>query len=75
MIRVSVSETMPALARRDRPAFRFIDLFRLPDIEEPAVSFIFQALNFFTKMKRPLHRAINQAFTRITAQHSRCRFN
>ena len=75
MVRIGIPKTVPALPRRDGPAFCLINLFRLPDIKEPAVRFIFKPLNLFSEMQRPFHRTIDQAFTRITAQHRRRRFD
>ena len=75
MILIGIAETMPALARRHRPAFSFVNVIRLPDIEEPAVGFIFKALNLFAKMQGALNGAVDQALTGITAQHRRCSFN
>ncbi len=37
MIVIGIGEAMPGFSRRDRPAFGLINLFRLPDIKEPAI--------------------------------------
>ncbi len=69
MIAIGLAETVPVIVRIQRPALRFIDLFRLPDIEEPAVAFLAQPLHFTAKMQRALHRTVDQAAPRIAAQH------
>ncbi len=69
MILIGIAEAVPALAGGDRPAFGFIDLFRLPDIEEPVFGLIFQPLHLFAEVQRPLHRAVNQPLARIPPQH------
>ena len=75
MVRIGIAEAVPALPRRNGPALGLVDLFRLPDIKEPAVCLIFQPLDLFTEMQRPLHRAVYQAFTRVAAQHRRRGFD
>ena len=75
MVTIGIPEAMPVFGGRNRPAFCFINLFRLPDIKEPAVGFLFQPLNLFTEMQRALHRAIDKTFTGIAAQHRRSRFD
>ncbi|MNR48530.1 hypothetical protein D3C85_1677760 [compost metagenome] len=55
MIRIRIAESMPAFVRCNGPAFGFINLFRLPDIKEPAVGLIFKSLYFFTEMQRTFH--------------------
>jgi len=57
MIRIGIAKAMPALPRCNRPAFGFVDIVRLPDIKEPAVGFIFKALDLFAKMQGALNRA------------------
>ena len=73
MLGIGIAKTMPTFTRRHRPAFCFINLLRLPDIEEPAVGLFAQTLHFFAKMQRSLHRTVNQSLSCIAAQHRRRR--
>ena len=50
MLVIDVFETVPCAVGAQRPAFRTIDMFRLPDIEEPAVGLAFQTFNLFTEL-------------------------
>ena len=50
MFVIDVFETVPRAVGAQRPAFRAINMFRLPDVEEPAVGFAFQAFNLFTEL-------------------------
>ena len=60
MIAIGLRKSMPLFfAGLDRPALRFIDLFRLPDIEEPAVRLFAKALDFPTEVQRAFHRTID----------------
>ena len=71
MIAVGLAKAMPVVVRVQRPALRLINLFRLPDIEEPGVTLGTQALHSTTKMQGSLHGAVNHTPPRITTQH-RC---
>ena len=71
MIGIGVAETVPVLSWRHRPALSFINLFRLPDIKEPAVRLFSQPLYLFTEVQRAFDRAIDQSTSGITAQHGR----
>ena len=61
MIAIGLAKTVPVVVRIQWPALRFIDLFRLPNVEEPTVAFLAQPLHFTAKMQRTLHRAVDQA--------------
>ncbi len=65
MVAIGIPEAMPVVSGRDGPAFCFINLFRLPDIKEPAVGFIFQSLNLFAEMQRAFYRTVDESFARL----------
>ncbi|CSG15960.1 Uncharacterised protein [Shigella sonnei] len=75
MIGIRIVKAVPLFAWRNGPAFGFIHLRRLPDIEKPTVRLFPQPLDLFAKMQRPLHRTVNQPFARITTQHRRRHLN
>ncbi|MNC78989.1 hypothetical protein D3C75_1313430 [compost metagenome] len=50
MIGICVRKAMPVIIWIQRPAFGFINMLRLPDIEEPAIGFLAQSLDLFAKM-------------------------
>ena len=51
MIGIRIVKAVPLFARRNGPAFGFIHLRRLPDIEKPTVRLFPQPLDLFAKMQ------------------------
>ncbi len=51
VIGIRIAKAVPLFARRNGPAFGFIHLRRLPDIEKPAVRLFPQPLDLFAKMQ------------------------
>lgn len=50
MVSIGFFKPVPVLVGSNRPAFRFVDVFWLPDIKEPTIGLVFKALYFLAKM-------------------------
>ena len=68
---IDVFETVPCAVGTQRPAFRTIDMLRLPDVEEPAVRLAFQTFDLFTELNGTFNRAVDQTLTSVPLHHRR----